>query len=503
MIPTVTARRFPSWHPRGLFAICSLATFAACPAFSQEDTDPGDGFTTLGGSDSRVSVSDLIEREISEDFQLVVEGEDSLARSMFSAFSRDIRREFRNKLQLRDTDWTIPIHVQLSGSSREVVSGRYLATEVALFASNRFSITLHVKLHDRFEEEEYVNELLRVLLLDQILQPHTKDPGTIADREITVPAWLTHGFSQSIAHKRIGSPSSYYAGFLKSEQMLGTDQIFSVENPDDLNPVSLAIFRASSSALVETLLDQPGGHLTLRKVLADLAIQDSPNMDALLLQHFPGFRELENGVEKWWALQLATLAQQQSFEFLNPEETEARLNRALTVIFEEKSPNAVENPNQKKSLLERLNLKGNRNQEDSPAPFNGNLNQFESFLDRKDLREGLLRNHNELQTLLAYGFPLYRTVLARYLDILERIADRKTNGVPEELMELEALRTKIRETMIRTRDYLNYYEATAAPEKSEAFENYMRLRRELENAPPPHRNDPVSNYLDDLELEFR
>ena len=119
------------------------------------------------------------------------------------------------------------------------------------------------------------------------------------------------------------------------------------------------------------------------------------------------------------------------------------------------------------------------------------------------MREGLLRNHNELQTLLAYGFPLYRTVLARYLDILERIADRKTNGVAEELMELEALRTKIRETMIRTRDYLNYYEATAAPEKSEAFENYMRLRRELENAPPPHRNDPISNYLDDLELEFR
>ncbi len=490
---------------RSIFVILSLcACFSALDSgFSQETpTNPAEIDTSLGKSDSRVSVSDLREREISENFQISVKGENSMIRSMFSAFARDIRRDFRSKLQLRPIDWTIPIHVELYGNPREVYFGEPVRVFSRLYENDRFRITVQVKIHDRFEEKDFTNGLLEALILDQILQSHSKAPAVVANRNVEVPQWLVHGFSQSMEHRKKGSSSAFYAGFLKSNQLLGTEKIFALKDTESLNPVSLAIFRASSAALVETLLDQPGGHLTLRKVLGDLAVRDNPNLDALLRQHFPNFREMESGVEKWWALQLATLAQQQSFEYFSPEETEARLDRALQISFEEKAQQEAKE--ERKGIFGKLKLKvGRKNESEGLPSFEGTLEQYPEFGSRKDLREGLLQNYNELQTLLAYGFPLYRPLITRYIAAFEKIASGKTKDLAIELRELQELRTKIRDTMVRTRDFMNYYEATAAPQKSEAFDNYMKLRRSIENAPPPRRNDRITEYLDDLEIEFR
>jgi hypothetical protein len=57
--------------------------------------------------------------------------------------------------------------------------------------------------------------------------------------------------------------------------------------------------------------------------------------------------------------------------------------------------------------------------------------------------------------------------------------------------------------MTQTSDYLNFFEATRAPKRSEAFDDYSKMRRALEEKPLPRRNDRITRYLDYLELEFR
>ena len=52
-------------------------------------------------------------------------------------------------------------------------------------------------------------------------------------------------------------------------------------------------------------------------------------------------------------------------------------------------------------------------------------------------------------------------------------------------------------------DYLNLYEAARAPVKSDAFDNYIRMRQAIEQSGSPKRNDRITNYLDEFEKVFR
>ena len=67
-------------------------------------------------------------------------------------------------------------------------------------------------------------------------------------------------------------------------------------------------------------------------------------MAPLLRQHFPAFREMDEGMEKWWALQVANFGQQQSFEFMEWDETEHWLNEALKLRWRPQDRLVAENP---------------------------------------------------------------------------------------------------------------------------------------------------------------
>lgn len=454
--------------------------------------------------ENHFKVTEQRTRELAEEYQIEVEGATPYLRTQFDTFSRGIREDFRRLLRLREVDWSIPIRVSLKGEVTDVHSGRDLAPGVLLGPDNLFVVTLAVRLHDRFDEERYARAFIRALLTERILDPHAENPEAVGGR-IVEPEWMIHGFQQLIDHRRAGRPSAFYAGFLESNELLGVEEIFTVEDPGELSEVDLAIYRASSSALVAALLDQPDGHLALRGLLGDLAAKPASNYASLLKQHFPGFRDMESGIEKWWALEVASLAQQQSFEFFSPGRTERALDQALTVAFEEWKPeDAGKKSGDRGGLFDRLKLKRIKGaiqgvgRKPMPA-FQGAIADYEKFRDRPDLREHLQRNHEQLQIILAYGHPLYRPLVDRYLVVVERIAEGKTNGLDAELKELAGMRRAIGESLERTRDTLNHYEAATMPEKSDAFESYSELRKVLEEMPPPKRKDRISRYLDRLE----
>lgn len=460
----------------------------------------------IGAANARSSVVNLETREWGEDNQMRVRGGLPQTRMTFHSFCNDYRDDFRWLLYWINSErerWSVPIEVALWGDPSDVHKGDATLTRVQVLPDRRFLIRIDVKLHDAFEESEFRLKLIEALLIEQIVAPYALSPADFVLESVEVPEWMVHGFDQLILHRRSGSPSAFYRGFLTSGQMLKPGEVVAVKNVAESAAVDRAIFRASSSAMVEALLDQPEGGASMRGLLEDLGRAGRPGIDVLLRQHFPAVRELGEGLDKWWALEVASLGQRQSFEFLGREETERILTEALTLRFEgipDSVPVAV-------PVKRGLFSFGKSGGEEPPAggtgPFVGTVDQYQSYLGRAGAKEQLTLAYEKLQHVKRSAFPLYRPVISEYEQCIVKLATGDLNEIDAGLARCAEMRTKIRETLIRTEDYLNYFEATRAPRRSEAFDEYMTMRKRLEEAEAPRRNDRISRHLDALEGEFR
>jgi len=486
----------------------TVAVLGGTDFLSAQEVPEGD--PTVGQSESRSSVGPVPASEWGEDFQVKVVGEPPVTRVMFSSFVGEVRTDLRNLLfkmrpgrPSQSSSWTIPIQVDLWGHMQDVHKGDYLITKVQLRPDNRFIIKLAVKLHDGFRDEEFRREVIRVLLIEHIIEPYSNDPGSFGLDSVEVPDWLVHGFDQLIEHRRSGSPSSFYRGFLASGQMLKPEEIFSLADARKLDPVSLAVFRASSSAMVEALLNQPDGDIGIKSILADLGRTSPLAIEVLLRQHFPAFREMDQGLDKWWALEVASLGQQQILEFLDREETERFLTDAVTVRIDGGQAEAGASGVEKRGLLDFLKPK---KAETPPMPegaFNASLDQYSLFLEHPEGMDELGDCLDRLQKLKRIGHPLYRPVYPVYETIIQKLMKGQTRGIDVEIASIEEMRSKVRDTLIHTEDYLNFYEATKAPQRSAEFDDYIRIRKSLERGKAPGRKDHITRYLDALEMEFR
>lgn len=486
------------WAVGLLTALLSLPSVRA-----QEEAPPS---TSVGETESRSGLVEIKASQWGEDYQIRVEGGNPRARVLFKIFANELRDDFRWAIykyrpgeKTDRTFWTMPILIELWGDVTDVYRDRDTRLEVKLKPDNRFHIDLAVRIHDGFEEESFRLEMIRALVIEQMLMPAATNPGAFSGEELKPPPWIVHGFDQLIEHRRAGRPSSFYDGALRSGQILDPDELFETESPENLDPLSYAIFRASAAAMIEALLDQPDGDVGIREILADAGMKPDVSVASLMRQHFPAFREMEQGMEKWWVLQVASLGQQQSFEFMDREETERWLTEALTVRFD--GNELPELPGKKKTgFFQKLMPK-----KESPIdrePFAGSIDQYQEFMARTNAEEKLGQCFSELQRLKQAGFPLYRPVFEGYELVIERLMQRRMKEIDAQLAALAEMRATIYDTLVRTEDYMNYYEATRAPQRSKAFDDYLKMRKELDSAPPPRRNDRISRYLDALEVEF-
>lgn len=495
------------WLGAGLLTAQEAASPQAAPPAPSAEATTSAG---VGESTTRSSVSAVQAKDWGEDYQIRVTGGPPRARVMFSAFINSYRDDFRWLLYRLNPEapvernvWTIPIEVTLWGDVNDVHKGGGLITTVQLRPDERFIIKVDVMLHDSFEEGAFRLKLLEALLIEQVIAPYSLNPAEFTLEKVEVPEWILHGFDQLISHRRGGSPSAFYRGFLTSGQMLKPDQIVAVKGADKLEPVDYAIFRASASAMVEALLDQPEGDAGMRSLLGDLGRPGAGPLDGLLRQYFPAIREMDEGLEKWWALEVASLGQQQGFEYLGREETERLLTEVLTVRFEGVPESAPVAKPVKKGLFDFGKAKVETAPAEGSGPFAGTIDQYQAFLGRAGSKEKLTQAFERLQHLKRSGFPLYRPVFTAYESVITKLVRGDVNNLEATLASITQMRTKIRDTLIRTEDYLNFFEATRAPQRSEAFDAYMKLRKTLDETAPPRRNDRISRYLDALEVEFR
>ncbi|MAB76153.1 MAG: hypothetical protein CMO47_06805 [Verrucomicrobiales bacterium] len=464
--------------------------------------------TAEGEQTARSSVDEVsYAAEWGESYQIRAFGQDPLAKVMFSTFADEIRDSFRSSVyRIRPNGpitrgkWTVPIAIELWGEASDVFIGKDVINSLELRDDNRVVAKISVHLHDEFKERPYRLAVIRALLGDLMLAPYGNDPSILEGRDLSAPEWLVYGFDLFMEHREEGLPSAYFKGILQSGQMLKPKELFQLKDPESLDPVSFMVFHSSAGAMVAALLDQPEGDHALRSLLGDLPLSGAQPMSALLRQHFPAFREMDQGIDKWWALQVASFGQQQSFEFMDWDETEHWLSQALMVRWEDEEVTPV--PETKSGFLNRFKKIPEATSEGGPG-YEGSIEQFPEFIKRDGALQKMDHCFMQLQALKRTGFPLYRQVIDRYCVAIEKLANEKTDGLSAEFKSLLELRATIRNTMTQTSDYLNFFEATRAPKRSEAFDDYSKMRRALEEKPLPRRNDRITRYLDYLELEFR
>ncbi|CAN5232194.1 hypothetical protein BH23VER1_BH23VER1_18180 [soil metagenome] len=451
--------------------------------------------------------------------QFSVIGDSLDQRGALAFFAEEIKSDYLSLLSLRDS-WRYPIMIQVTPAE----PGRGgVRTRLEEIEGAGFVVRIFVGLNQEFSRTDFRRELLRALVTEQILRPHQRIPPGAAKRKRISPPWLLAGISEALTFRKGARPTDLFESILAGGRLLEVGAIFSGD-PAGMDSVSRAVFEASAGALVLMLLDQPEGSDRFNKMIGRLGEARSDGAE-LLESSFPGLRTSVNSMEKWWSLQVASMAQGSVLEPLGPKESELRLAQALVLHYAEtfEPEGAGTGGKERKpwslaSLFRRSKGDGKAeavepeledlvfDPEDGAAvptvvPVSRELADFAAVIGRDD-REAIVRNNQlALVALEQRAFPPLRPVIAEYLDVFSRIGKGKPKGLADRIAALEMRRRELVEGQQRVEEYLDWFEATQQTSRSGAFDNYHEALKEIRKD-PPRRNDPISRYLDAMEAEM-
>gem|GEM_PF-3903415 len=264
--------------------------------------------------------------------QFVVHGSSLKTRSVFCLLADETAASLDRLLKDPSPD-RLPVVVVLKSGSDARRSGASVTTNISQLAYGGFHLQVNVQLRQGFHTQDFKNELVRILLAERILRKHKE---LSSSRERVLPDWLLTGVSQALEFRERAKPSVLFAAVFRSGRIYSIDGVLQAR-AEELDSMSRSIYQTSCCALILTLLDQPDGPVRFGRFLNALAASGQSDRD-LLKEHFPTLGISSNSLEKWWALQMATLATPTSMESLGVAETERFLDEALTLQFHLKNP---------------------------------------------------------------------------------------------------------------------------------------------------------------------
>lgn len=267
--------------------------------------------------------------------QFIVHGPELRIRSGLAARCDEISAELGRLLRTQDP-WVHPIVVQIQTVGPADPPNLGITSQTRQLENEGFHLQLTVPERHGLKPADLKQELVRLLLVERILRSHK---NVSSNREPLLPYWVHTGVMDALDYRHRTRPSAVFAAIFKSGQVYGIEQILDSQ-PSNLDGLSRTIYETSCCALVLALLDQPEGPRLFGRFLASLATDTKPERE-MLSQWFPGLAESDSSLNKWWSLQLASLASPSIAETLPPTETAQLLDRALTIFV---SGNASELP---------------------------------------------------------------------------------------------------------------------------------------------------------------
>jgi len=401
--------------------------------------------------------------------QFLVYGADVKVRGAMCDLAERTKANLLHRLESRDT-WKTPLIINLDYPQANFPDAPGARLD---FSQLGYALKLQLNLlvTKDIRGEEVQRQLLRAILLELMYRNRTNiAAGT---PYVSPPDWLVDG----VLELRPGRDSDDDAKLLQT--MVTAQKIIPLEDlvrqrREQLDAPSRQLHDAYSMALLQLLLDAPRGERKLTQFIADLP--DAPN-DAManLEAHFP--ETLGRSPGKWWVLSVAHLSASDRHEILTAGETASRLDRILR--FSIPAPDGT-----KKDY---------------------SLGDYESFRKLSAHRAVLRKVSQQLLLLSARAHPAYRSIVQEVYELSDLIAQGKLaraqlNKMPGRLARVASYRRVIERQQNEVDDYLNWYEATQTKTMSGAFSQLLEAAKSADE-PQPRRRDPISVYLDSIEVE--
>ena len=401
------------------------------------------------------------ERSTSSSRQFLVYGADVRVRGMICDLAERTKSDLLRLLDLRDC-WQTPLIVNLDYPRANVPDTPLVQLDVSQLGYG-LKLQLNLLLTREMKGVGVKRELLRAILVELMY----RDRGNLAAgmSYVTPPDWLVEG----MLALQPGRASDHDAELLRS--IVASKRISPFENivrqrRAQLDGPSRQLYAAYARALVQLLLDLPGGRFKLARFITNLP--DAPNDTVADLQaHFP--ETLGRAPGKWWALGVAQLSAMDRYETLSAADTVAQLDRVLRFSIPALDGRARDY----------------------------SLGDYKTFFKLPASGAVLRQVGRQLLLLGVQAHPSYRAIVQEDYELAEMLARGKTHWVAERLERVANYRAVIERQRLAVDDYLNWYEATYSKTTSGAFSEILETADEV----LPRRRDPISVYLDSLEME--
>ncbi len=234
---------------------------------------------------------------------------------------------------LRDTQpFTLPISVKLTTGedAAKLPSGTPpVSPIITVVEPGGILLELAIRESPLLKLSDVRRETVRLLLAERIVRGHQTLPKQ--ENRLLLPDWLFTGVIQAMDYRAASRPTTMFAAIFRSGKIYGIEEIIEA-SPTQMDNLSRSIYETSCAALVMSLVDQPNGAQRFNTFLSSLA-GDARTERELLNEAFPGFGASASSLNKWWSLQLATLAKRGMAEPLGPDESLRELENAITVHY--------------------------------------------------------------------------------------------------------------------------------------------------------------------------
>ena len=359
------------------------------------------------------------------------------------------------------------IVIELRGKPGDPVPPNLFAVSPYALATG-FRLQLDVHMARGIDGRELERHLVELLIYERSLRE--RNPVGFEDR-LLLPDWLLEGFLETFRWRRKDVDRAMYVALSQRKGLFTVEQLLQDGAADGLMAGERAAFRASAGALVMALMQQEDGKEGMQGFLGEVATFEGQQL-ALLMKHFPGMNLGQKSLEKWWALQLARMAEAQVTEMMTVAETEKALTEILQLRFPDgQGGDIVLTPGQFRDVV---------------------------ALDVERRTAAVQPVADSLSLLQFRAFPGHRPIILGYLGILSDLVADRDEDMAARVAELDEARGHLTETGKRVRDLLEWYHITTAREVSGEFEDYMKTKEALERDPTP-RTGPISEYLDSIQ----
>jgi len=322
-----------------------------------------------------------------------------------------------------------------------------------------------------YVQKELNRVLLEMILIERTLRGRGEDE--VVD-QVEIRPWLLDGIQEAIAWRDHRGDRRVYVSLAQTGGWLEVEKLVEAAQVSEMDALARELFRASSGALVMALLEQSNGKAAMASYLRESAIHQGEAL-SLVRQHFPEVNLGRKGLEKWWALSVAKMAEKPLSEAMTIAETEERLDKILQLHLKDEKGKVVVRP-------------------------------LEAWVEMADLviaeRAEVVRPTLNLLTSLSYRcFPTYREVVGGYMKVLGDMAAGNPDDIDDALGNLAEFRRAEVRRMSQLEDLMDWFHLSTVDQESGEFDDYLKLKEKLREH-EPSQDDPVTHYVDQMQKIF-